>query len=173
VFERFTGEARQAVVAAQTEARALRAARIEPVHLLLALSEEPGRAGQLLREAGVDHGLLRDAVARSGPLDADALAAVGIDLYQVRAATEAAFGSGALDRHRPEPAGHIPFTDASKQALVQAVGLVGRRRLHRIDAGHVLFGVLAVADPTLDRVLQLLGTDPNALRERAAGSDAA
>ncbi|MCW2574830.1 MAG: Clp domain protein [Modestobacter sp.] len=173
MFGRFTDEARQAVNAAQGEARRLRAPRIEPVHLLLALSAEPGRAGRLLRDAGIDHDRLQAAVVRSGPLDADALAAVGIDLDQVRAATEAAFGPGALDRGRPRATGPIFFADASRQALAQTVGLVGRRHLGRIDAGHVLFGVLAVADPLVGRLLQQLGTDPDSLREGAAGTDAA
>jgi ATP-dependent Clp protease ATP-binding subunit ClpA len=168
VFERFTIEARQVVVSAQEEGRDLRAARIEPVHLLLALTREPGRAGRLLRDAGVDHDRLQDAVARSGPLDADALATVGIDLEQVRAAAEAAFGPGALDRGQHVPDGHIPFADPSKQVLAQTVRLVGRRQVHRIDAGHVLFGVLAVADPLVDRLLQQLGADLDALREQAA-----
>jgi len=173
VLERFTDEARWAVTHAQDEARALRAERIEPVHVLLALTREPGRAGQLLRDAGLDHDRLRDAVVRSGPLDADALAAVGIDLDQVRAATEAAFGPGALDRGRRSPSGHIPFADAGKQVLVETVRLVGRRHLGRIDAGHLLFGVLTVADPQVSRLLQQLGVDLDALREQAAGADAA
>ena len=173
MLERFTDDARWAVTVAQEEARALRAAKIEPVHLLLALTREPGRAGRLLREAGLDHDRLRDAVVRSGPLDAEALAAVGIDLAQVTAATEAAFGPGALDRGRGAPSGHIRFTDAAKQVLVETVRLVGRRHVNRIDAGHVLYGVHAVADPLVARLLQQLGSDAESLRQRAADSDAA
>jgi ATP-dependent Clp protease ATP-binding subunit ClpA len=173
VLERFTDEARWAVTHSQDEARALSAERIAPVHLLLALTREPGRAGQVLREAGLDHDRLRDAVARSGPLDAEALAALGIDLDKVKAATEAAFGPGALDRGQGAPTGHIPFTDAARQVLVEAVRLVGRHRVNRIDAGHVLFGVLAVADPLVTRLLQQLGVDQDALREQAGRADAA
>jgi ATP-dependent Clp protease ATP-binding subunit ClpA len=173
VFERFTDEARQVVVAAQSEARQLRAGRIEPIHLLLALAGEPGRGGRVLRDAGVDHERLRAVVVRSGALDADALAAVGIDLDAVRSATEAAFGPGALDRDRRWVSGHIPFTDRSKQALVETVRLVGLQRVNRIDAGHVLFGVLAVDDPLVVRVLQQLGADVQDLRLRLSGTDAA
>src|SRR3954452_15140530 len=112
VFERFTQEARRVVVGAQVEARELRAEKIEPVHLLLALTQDDGRGGAALRACGVDHASARSAVTRAGsPLDADALAAFGIDLDQVRAAAEAAFGPGALDPSRPEPSGHIPFAD--------------------------------------------------------------
>jgi ATP-dependent Clp protease ATP-binding subunit ClpA len=174
MFERFTDEARWVVVHAQEEARDLRAARIEPVHLLLALSRDPGRGGTALRTAGVESDRLRSALARTAQgLDADALAAVGIDLDRVREAAEAAFAPGALDRGRPVPTGHLPFADESKRALEQTVRVVARRRERRIDSGHVLFGVLAVGDPTVSRVLTQLGTDPDTRRERATGSDAA
>jgi ATP-dependent Clp protease ATP-binding subunit ClpA len=49
MFERFTEEARWVVVHAQEEARDLRSERIEPVHLLLALTRDPGRGGTTLR----------------------------------------------------------------------------------------------------------------------------
>jgi hypothetical protein len=57
--------------------------------------------------------------------------------------------------------------------LVETVRLVGRRHLGRIDAGHVLFGVLTVADPLVSRLLPQLGVDLDALREQAAGAEAA
>jgi ATP-dependent Clp protease ATP-binding subunit ClpA len=177
MFERFTDEARWVVVHAQEEARDLRAPRIEPVHLLLALSRDPGRGGTTLRAAGVDAGRLRSALARSGPdLDADALAAVGIDLERVRAAAEAAFGPGALDRSRPPISGHMPFAEGSKRALEEALRQAvrrERRRGLRIDSGHVLLGVLAVDDHTVGRVLRALGTAPADLQELVDGSDAA
>ena len=43
MFERFTDEARRAVVVAQEEARELRAERIEPVHLLTAMLNQDGK----------------------------------------------------------------------------------------------------------------------------------
>ncbi|MGY1603087.1 Clp protease N-terminal domain-containing protein [Geodermatophilus sp. SYSU D00815] len=173
MFERFTEEARQVVVRAQEEARDLRASRIEPVHLLLALSRDPARGGSTLRAAGVEHERLRSALRRSGGLDADALAAVGIDLDSVRAAAEAAFGPGALDHQGPRTGGHLPFTGDSRKALEESLRAVLRRRQRRIDSGHVLSGVLAVGDPAVARLLQQLGTDADALRERLEGSDAA
>ena len=178
MFERFTDDARQAVVAAQAEARALRAVRIEPAHLLLALAVDQGRGGHVLRAVGADHASIRSAVARSGgALDADALAAVGIDLDQVRAAAEAAFGPGALERRPAEPSGHIPFADGSKRALEESLRHVlrqrGRRRARAIDSGAVLAGLLAVGDPVVDRVLQQLGTGPGALRDQLGEASAA
>ena len=178
MFERFTDEARRVVVLAQEEARSLRAGSIEPVHLLLALAEDPGRGGAVLRAAGADHPSVRSALARSdGALDADALAAVGIDLDQVRAAAEAAFGPGALDRGGSGRAGHIPFADSSKRALEEALRHVlaskVRRRARAIDSGAVLAGLLAVGDPLVRRVLQQLGTDAGRLRDQLGDASAA
>ena len=178
MFERFTADARQAVVLAQQEARDLRAERIEPVHLLLALTRDAARGGTALRAAGVDHPSTRSALARSGgPLDAEALAAVGIDLEQVRAAAEAAFGPGALDGGRSGGTGHLPFTDASKRALEQALRHVlrdrARRRERVIDSGAVLVGLLTVGDPLVARLLQRLGTDADRLRQELGDASAA
>ncbi|WP_369133580.1 Clp protease N-terminal domain-containing protein [Modestobacter sp. I12A-02662] len=177
MFERFTQEARRVVVGAQAEARELRAEKIEPVHLLLALTEDDSRGGAALRSCGVDHESARSAVVRAGsPLDADALAAFGIDLEQVRAAAEAAFGPGALEQGKPEPGGHIPFADGSKRALEESLRAVlrrGRRRGGAIDSGHVLLGVLAVADPLVQRVLAELGVARGSLEGQLGDSSAA
>jgi ATP-dependent Clp protease ATP-binding subunit ClpA len=168
VFERFTTEARQVVVAAQEEARHLGADQVAPAHLLLALAAGGGPGGQLLRATGLDHDRVRTAVARSGgPLDADALAALGVDLDSVRAAAEAAFGPGALDP--PARAGHIGFAGGSRRTLEEALRTAVRRKDRRLDTGHLLAGVLAVGDPVVDRVLGELGTDPRELRDRAEG----
>ena len=174
MFERFTQEAREVVVAAQEEARALRAEEVAPVHLLLGISAGAGRGGDALRAAGIDHERLRTAVAgvASGDdgLDAEALAAFGVDLAQVRAAAEAAFGPGALAP--VEPSGHLRFAGGSKKSLEEALRHVlarrARRRERTIDSGCILVGVLAVGDPVVTRVLQQLGTDPDVLRDQAA-----
>jgi ATP-dependent Clp protease ATP-binding subunit ClpA len=175
VFERFTSQARSSVAAAQDEARVRHADSIEPVHLLLALTSDDGRGGRVLRAAGADPVSLAAAVARvGGPLDADALAAVGIDLDRVRAATEAAFGPGALEAGGRSRSGHIPFAAASKRTLAEAVQLAARTRAGQIDSGHLLFGVLSVDDPVVDRVLRSLGADAGDLRRRVVGeADAA
>ena len=157
MFERFTDEARQAVVRAQEEARGLHATRVEPVHLLLALTRDTGRGGSALAAAGVDHPTLHAGLTPDA-LDADVLAAVGVDLAQVRATTEAVFGPGALDRGRRSVSGHMPFAEGSKRALEESLRAAVRRRERRLDTGHLLLGVLAVADPTVRRVLAQLGT---------------
>ncbi|MCZ2804671.1 Clp protease [Modestobacter sp. VKM Ac-2983] len=162
----------------QAQARWLRAEQIEPVHLLLALTADPGRGGQVLRATGVDLGSVESALARSnGALDADALAAIGIDLDQVRAAAESAFGQGALDRGGRDPSGHLPFAEGSKRALEESLRHVLRSRLRRrarvIDSGALLAGLLAVGDPVVQRVLQQLGTDADRLRGQLGDASAA
>jgi ATP-dependent Clp protease ATP-binding subunit ClpA len=178
VFERFTDEARRVVVVAQEEARELGAEQIDPVHLLLALAEDLGRGGEVLRTAGADHESIRSALARAGTaLDSDALASVGIDLDRVRAAAEAAFGPGALDRGGSERSGHIPFAEGSKRALEESLRHVlrqkGRRRDRAIDSGAVLAGLLAVDDLLVSRVLQQLGTDAVRLLDQLGDASAA
>ncbi|SDY07455.1 Clp amino terminal domain-containing protein, pathogenicity island component [Modestobacter sp. DSM 44400] len=101
MFERFTAEACSVVAAAQEEARRLRADAAAPVHLLLALAAGGGPGGRLAQDAGLDVDRLRAAARRSGdPLDADALAALGVDLEQLRTAAEATFGPSARRRGR-------------------------------------------------------------------------
>ncbi|MGY1857938.1 Clp protease N-terminal domain-containing protein [Modestobacter sp. SYSU DS0290] len=180
MFERFTDEARQVVVRAQQEARDLRADRIEPVHLLLAVRSGSGRGADALAAAGIDPARLTTAVTTAAdPLDPAALAALGVDLDQVRATVEARFGPGALDPGR-ESGGHLPFAEGSKRALEQALRhVVGARRRLRptrgrgIDSGDVLFGVLDVGDPLVQAVLAELGTTAAAVQDRVDATEAA
>jgi ATP-dependent Clp protease ATP-binding subunit ClpC len=65
VFERFTERARQVVVLAQEEARALRHNYIGTEHLLLGLlREEEGLAARVLRSLDVELEAVREQVAR-------------------------------------------------------------------------------------------------------------
>lgn len=101
MFERFTEDARAAVIGAQAEARALGDRHIGTEHVLLS-SPPPPRRGGALREHGLDADDLRTRIAavnRTGGdvLDPDALRSIGIDLDAVREATEQSFGEGALD----------------------------------------------------------------------------
>jgi ATP-dependent Clp protease ATP-binding subunit ClpA len=111
MFERFTDGARHVVVQAQHAARRLGHNYIGCEHLLLALAEESGPAGAVLRDQGVTPEAVQAQIVRiigrgsgGGPadplhgLDQEALAAIGIDLDVVRARLEAAFGPDALDR---------------------------------------------------------------------------
>jgi ATP-dependent Clp protease ATP-binding subunit ClpA len=104
MFERFQQDARQSVVLAQEEARGLRHGYIGCEHLLLGLAAyRTGPAADALAAVGLDLPNLRQRVAAEfagtgNTLDADALALLGIDLDEVRRAAEATFGPGALDR---------------------------------------------------------------------------
>lgn len=100
MFERFSAEARAAVLHSQTEARRIGHNFVGCEHLLLALTLQPAAAAAW-SEAGVHHDRLEEAVrriigVRPPLLDADALSAIGIDLAKVR---HRAPGRGRV-RHR-------------------------------------------------------------------------
>jgi ATP-dependent Clp protease ATP-binding subunit ClpA len=109
MFERFTAATRQVVIGAQDQARRLDHRAITTPHLLLSLVESD--AGELLRAHGVTAQAVRDDLAdlvgrhpRAAEDDAAVLAALGIDMARIRAAVEANFGPGALDRPITAPA---------------------------------------------------------------------
>src|ERR1035441_7152620 len=115
MFEGFSQDARRAVVRAQHEAIRARDDHIGSEHLLLGLLAEPGPAAEGLTPAGLDLAQLRTRQSsgtsgRTDPLDAEALASLGIDLDAVRRATDAAFGPGALDRVSPARRGGLRAT---------------------------------------------------------------
>jgi ATP-dependent Clp protease ATP-binding subunit ClpA len=140
MFERFTKGARAVVVAAHTEARD----RIGPEQLLLGIATTPGRAGEVLARHGATPDALRAAVSRPA-MDPEALAALGIDLDEIRRRAEASFGPGALERRRRR-GGHVPFTPGAKKALElslrEALALGDRE----IGAEHLLLGLLRGGD---------------------------
>src|SRR5258707_4209859 len=123
MFERFTTQSRHAVQLALSEARVLGSRRIGAEHLLLGLAHgrsEP--AADALKAAGLDAAVIRKLAAAhpdTEPLDADALAVLGIDLDEVRRAAEAAFGPRAPARPPSPRAG--PQTTAR-----QPPGATGR-----------------------------------------------
>ena len=179
MFERFTAEARDVVVRAQTVARESGTRSIDGRHLLLGLAETAGPAADALASVGLDPArLARDlrAELQSGGLDAEALASVGIDLEAVRASADAVFGKDALDRAGRAPLkGHIPFTADAKKSLELALREAVRLRTNRIDGAMLLLGTLrgtgSPAERTLSRALAAVGSSPSALRlaiERSA-----
>ncbi len=133
MFERFTRDARETVVRAETEARALGHGWIGTEHLVLGGAQA----------AGLDPAVLRSEVAREvgDGLDGAALATLGIDLDAVRERVDASFGPGALTTGRPN-AGRTPFTKHSKKALELAVREAAAGGAREIRTEHVLLGVL-------------------------------
>jgi len=163
MFERFTKDAREAVVQAQEEARALGAERIGTEHVLLGAIREPDAvAARALSSLGVDHrAVLAGVRALPGhAIDADALAGVGIDLDAVRAQVEATFGPGALDAVTAAPvgkAGHRPFDAEAKKLLELSLREAIRYKHRRIDSGHLLLAIVRLDHSSAHRVLDALG----------------
>lgn len=169
MFERFTEQARQCVIAAQEEARALGAPQILPVHLLLgtvaaAEASSPGMAS-LLAGHGLTLEQLRSELLELGedPDDAAALGSIGIDLEEVRHAVDAQFGDGAWEAAGParkgrggrfRKGGHVPFGAGAKDVLTLSLRESKARRDGFIGVEHLLLGMLRGADPT---VLALVG----------------
>jgi ATP-dependent Clp protease ATP-binding subunit ClpA len=175
VFERFTSDARQAVALAQEEARRMGHDHIGCEHLLLGLLDiGSGPAADALSAFGLQSAGLRGLVAGeaglgSEPLDAGALASLGIDLDAVRRATEASFGPGALERGKPgrrgsRLPGHIPFTPRAKKSLQLALR-AAKMRHSSITSGHVLLGILDLGNNAALLILAKAGVSPGALRE--------
>lgn len=171
MFERFTKDARAAVVMAQEEARSLRHDHVGTEHVLLGvLMIGTGPGAQALRELDVDGDRIRRYVATLGAgqddeLDAEALATVGIDLAEVRRTAEEAFGPGALDRpHRPWHAGHIPFDKAAKKSLELAVRETLSHKDSEINDGYVLLGIVRAEPNPATTTLRAFGVEPDAVR---------
>jgi ATP-dependent Clp protease ATP-binding subunit ClpA len=172
MFERFSDEARQVVRLAQEEARRRRHPFIGTEHLLLALLDEGhGPAAQALLAQGVTGSDLSRRVTRltepsDDPLDPEALATIGIDLDQVREATEASFGPGALDPKAAREArkGHIPFSRRAKKVLELSLREALALGHKYIGTGHILLGIIREGEGLACRVLTDTGVDLTALR---------
>jgi ATP-dependent Clp protease ATP-binding subunit ClpA len=167
VFERFTKQARQVVVLAQEEARQLRHNWIGTEHLLLGLlRDDDGVVRQALQQRGLQAAAVRQRVIAivNGGLDPQALATLGIDLDQVRQATEAAFGPGALDARGPVQSGHIPFTKRAKKVLELSLREAVRLKHDHIGSGHLLLGLLREGGGLAARIIADAGIDQNDLR---------
>lgn len=142
MFERFTGDARTAVVQAQEHARRLGHRYIGCEHLLLAAVSAGEPAAAALREHGVTPEAVETEIVRLvglgqatslfSALDREALASIGIDLDAVRARIEAAFGTDAFTRAAPDACrGNRPAWPKSVMAR-----MLRRRRRPGAAAGH-------------------------------------
>ena len=161
--------------------------QIRPVHMLYGLTATDGVAAQVLTALGVDATAAERELARtSGALgardeaaggDAQALAAIGIDLDEIKRRIEESFGPGALERVPLTPAGplnwtgKLPLNEASKLSL--ALSLREARALHHryIGTEHVLLGLLRAAERQphgefAAATLPDLGLDPATARDR-------
>ena len=187
MFERFTDKARTVVILARAKATE-RGDQIRPVYMLHALASGEGVAARALVSLGIDAAAVERQLDRAAPLgnplegettsgDAEALAAIGIDLDEIKRKVEESFGPGALERVPLAPqgplnwTGRMTMTREAKQSL--ALALQEARALHHsyIGTEHLLLGLLSMAernprgDFTPD-TLRDLGIDPVQARQR-------
>ena len=162
MFERFSKSAREVVERAQLEARTLGRERIDADVMLLGVAGGDGRAAQVLAEHGATQRALRQRAA-SGGLDSAALAAIGIDLDEIRRRAEASFGPGALERGRRARHGYVPFTPGAKKALELSLREAIAAGENQIADEHVLLGLLR--EGGADALLRSVGAEPAVLRD--------
>lgn len=179
MFEKFTKDARSAVVDAQLVAREAHSDQIDTRHVLVALAETPGPARTALSDGGVDVAALitqaRAKIEAGDALDPAALAAVGIDLDEVTRRTEATFGEGALTRAGRGLRGrrkHIPFTADAKKSLELALREAIRLGSKEINGGHLLLGMTRAESPARS-LLSDAGADLDRIRHLAEGTSEA
>ena len=188
MFERFSADARELIVRAQQACSRLGHQFIGTEHLLLAMLDDPGVAGQILRHSGrkawvqgtFDADYVRARIerltgSRSALLneaDAEALRSVGIDLDAVLARIEQTFGPDAL-RPPPSrkgwfgrriPAGSARFSPRSKKVLALSLREALRLKDDHIASGHVLLGLLREGGGLAARILTDAGIDLADLR---------
>jgi hypothetical protein len=137
VFERFTGGARQVVVFAQEEARALGHNRIGTEHLLLGLiREQEGLAAQLLQSL-----------------------AVPIEEARARVAREVPRADEVVDHHQ------IPFTPRAKKVLELSLREALSLGHNWIGTEHILLGLVRENEGVAARVLLDFGADAETIRD--------
>ena len=189
MFERFTDKARKVVILAKHKATEQGDAEIRPVHMLYGLAATDGVAARALTGLGVDAAAVERELGNGSPGDAAgpgaqpagddaaALAAIGIDLDEIKRKIEESFGPGALERvplTRQGPlnwTGRLPLNDQAKLSL--ALSVKEARALHHNYLGteHLLLGLLRAAERQphgefAAATLPGLGLDPATARDR-------
>jgi ATP-dependent Clp protease ATP-binding subunit ClpA len=145
------------LAAGAVEARRLGHRYVGTEHVLLVLVRDPdGGATSVLRQLGVSADAVEEAlwpcIAAGAPrIDADALAALGIDFEAVRERLEESFGPGALE---DTGAGCLGIAPRLKLAFAFALD---RAREQPLQDEHILLGMLSVPDSLATHVLGKLG----------------
>ncbi len=137
MFERFTDQARRAIVLAQEEARRLNQNYIGTEHILLGLIHEG------------------EGVA------AEALGSLGISLDAVRQQVEEIIGQG-----QEALSGHIPFTPRGKKVFELSLRESLQLGHNYIGTEHILLGLIREGDGVAAQVLVRLGADLNRVRQQ-------
>lgn len=136
MFERFTERARQIVVLAQEEARALKHDHIGTEHLLLGvIREEEGLAARMLETRDITVERVRAHIART------------------------------VEGGEPPNSGRIPFTPGAKKAMLSTVGEASALGHKYIGTEHMLLGLLGQGKGAGTDILSSLGVDVTELRD--------
>jgi ATP-dependent Clp protease ATP-binding subunit ClpA len=125
MFERFSGEARQVVVHAQTVARDLQHDYIGTEHVLLGLFDAPAS------------------------VPARALRQLGLTKETVKADVEKMIGRGK----EPSGGGHIPFTPRAKKVLELALREALKLKHNYIGTEHILLGLVREGEGVAARIM--------------------
>jgi ATP-dependent Clp protease ATP-binding subunit ClpC len=139
MFERFTDQARRAVVFAREEARRLEYNYIGTEHLLLGLCRET------------------DGIA------AKALRSLDVSIDDVRTQVERLIGRG-----RSAPIGRFPFNPRAKTVLELSMREALQLGHNYIGTEHLLLGLVREAESGAARLLAARGADLNAVRQEVA-----
>ncbi|TVT59102.1 ATPase [Amycolatopsis rhizosphaerae] len=173
MFERFTGDARAAVVEAQRDALAHNSPEIAPLQVLTALLRVPDSgARRVLHRLGVPaEEIVAEAerVRRRGGIslaEAEALGEFGIDVDEIVDRIERAHGPNALDaaRARPGRRGRVPLTGDAKKTLELSLKELVRAGGKRLGSEHILLALAVLRGPASD-VLARFGLDAPRLRQ--------
>jgi ATP-dependent Clp protease ATP-binding subunit ClpC len=136
LFERLTEQARQTIVLAQDEARALRHDYIGTEHILL--------------------GLLREQEG----IAARALQTLGVELEAARAQVARIIGRG----DEPAVDGQIPFTPRAKKVLELSLREALAMGQDRTGTEHVLLGLARENQGVANEILRELGVEAQMIR---------
>jgi ATP-dependent Clp protease ATP-binding subunit ClpA len=189
MFERFTDKARSVVILAKTTAIERGDDEVRPIHVLYGLVTTDGVAARALTGLGVDAAGVERELAKASPAghgppddadrdDAEALAAIGIDLDEIKRKIEESFGPGALERvplTRKGPlnwtGGRVPLNDQVKLSLALALKEARALRHNYLGTEHLLLGLLRVAERNprgefAAATLPGVGLDPATARDR-------
>ncbi len=149
MFERFSKEAREAVVGAQDVARQCGSPTVDSRHLLVAVLESSPSVRLAMQTSGSDPAAVATHLRselRSDRLDESALASLGIDLDVVRQRAEEAFGPDALEPPRRRR-GHLPFAKDARKTIELSLREAIRLEQRTIRSAHLLLGLLHADNP--------------------------
>ena len=175
LLSRVSSDVKAVLTEAQDEARRLGHGYIGTEHLLIALLDRATSPGVAeVRRQGLVAGVVRrtavevfEATENAAPYvpDEESLAAVGVDLREVRKRVEAEFGAGSM----PMRMGAPPFTPRAKDAVEAAVAIADGAGRGVAGEDDLLLGILGDEGSVGSRSLRALaGVDTV---ERAARRD--